>query len=210
MTVKAFTFNAFSENTYILSDETKSCVIIDPGCSNNFERQELETYITEMKLNPVYLLNTHCHIDHILGNRFISERYNLKLAAHKKESVVLQLGQQTAMMYQIPYESSPDITIYLDEGDIVRFGNSTLEVLFTPGHSPASISFLNKNERVLISGDVLFNGSIGRTDLPGGNFETLTRVIKSKFFTLPPETIVYSGHGEPTTIGHEMKTNPFF
>lgn len=210
MTVKAFTFNAFSENTYILSDETKSCVIIDPGCSNNFERQELETYITEMKLNPVYLLNTHCHIDHILGNRFISERYNLKLAAHKKESVVLQLGQQTAMMYQIPYESSPDITIYLDVGDIVRFGNSTLEVLFTPGHSPASISFLNKNERVLISGDVLFNGSIGRTDLPGGNFETLTRVIKSKFFTLPPETIVYSGHGEPTTIGHEMKTNPFF
>jgi glyoxylase-like metal-dependent hydrolase (beta-lactamase superfamily II) len=158
----------------------------------------------------VQLINTHCHIDHILGNRYISEKYGLKLTAHKKEAPVLQWGIQTAMMYQIHYDPSPEIEIFVDEGDTVRFGNSELSVLFTPGHSPASISLLNKKDNILIAGDVLFKGSIGRTDLPGGNFEVLTRHIKNKFFTLPDQTIVYSGHGEPTTTGIEKATNPFF
>lgn len=123
---------------------------------------------------------------------------------------MLDFGTQTAMMYQIPYDPSPPIEIFIDEGDIVKFGHSALNVLFTPGHSPASISLLNKESKILISGDVLFQGSIGRTDLPGGNFETLTRVIRSKFFTLTDDIVVYPGHGDSTTVGIEKRTNPFF
>lgn len=210
MQIKSFTFNDFSENTYILYDETNECIIIDPGCNNQNEQNELLNFIKENNLNPVHLINTHCHIDHILGNHFVAAKFNLRLTAHKKETQVLAVGMQTAMMYQIHYEKSPEIEVYIDEGDLISFGNSTLQVLFTPGHSPASISLLNKIKKVLICGDVLFQGSIGRTDLPGGNFETLTRVIKSKFFTLDEETIVYPGHGSPTSIGIEKRTNPFF
>lgn len=208
--LKSFTFNPFYENTYILYDESSECVIIDPGCSNASENQEISAFIMDNKLKPVHLINTHCHIDHILGNKYISEKYDLKLTAHKKETSVLQFGTQTAMMYQISYDSSPAIEIFIDEGDKVKFGNSELEVLFTPGHSPASISLLNRESKMLIAGDVLFQGSIGRTDLPGGNFETLTRVIRSKFFTLPDDVVVYPGHGDSTTIGIEKRTNPFF
>ena len=171
---------------------------------------EISEFIKSNGLNPIHLINTHCHIDHILGNKFISESYNLPLTAHKKEKQVLDFGTQTAMMYQIPYELSPEITKFIDEGDTITFGNTKLDVLFTPGHSPASISLYCKSANILIAGDVLFQGSIGRTDLPGGNFETLTRNIKAKFFTLPDETVVFSGHGNPTTIGIEMRTNPFF
>ena len=210
MKIQSFTFNAFDENTYILYDDTKACIIIDPGCSNEDENREISDFISANHLIPVKLINTHCHIDHILGNKFISSKYVLKLTAHKKEAQVLSFGIQTAMMYQISYDPSPEIEIFIDEGDIITFGNTTMHVLFTPGHSPASISLLNKEEKILISGDVLFQGSIGRTDLPGGDFETLTRVIKTKFFTLPDETIVYSGHGAPTKVGIEKRTNPFF
>jgi hydroxyacylglutathione hydrolase len=210
MKVQSFTFNPFSENTYILYDESNECIIIDPGCNDSFEKQEISEFIKSNGLNPIHLINTHCHIDHILGNKFISESYNLPLTAHKKEKQVLDFGTQTAMMYQIPYELSPEITKFIDEGDTITFGNTKLDVLFTPGHSPASISLYCKSANILIAGDVLFQGSIGRTDLPGGNFETLTRNIKAKFFTLPDETVVFSGHGNPTTIGIEMRTNPFF
>lgn len=210
MNIKSFTFNDFSENTYILFDDTKECVIIDPGCNNTHEKNTITDFIKENSLIPKHLINTHCHIDHILGNHFIAEKYGLKLTAHKKESLVLAAGQMTATMYHIHYELSPEISIFIDEGDTIKFGNSALEVLFTPGHSPASISLLNKASKILIAGDVLFQGSIGRTDLPGGNFETLIRSIKSKFFTLPDDIIVYAGHGDPTTIGFEKRTNPFF
>jgi len=208
--IQCFTFNEFQENTYILYDETRECVIIDPGCNNISEKEELSRFIENNNLITKHLLNTHCHIDHILGNKFVAEKYNLKLTSHKKEAQVLAFGQNTANMYHIPYELSPEIEIFIDEGDIIYFGNSKLNVLFTPGHSPASISFVNAEERLCISGDVLFKGSIGRTDLPGGNFETLTRVIKAKIFTLPEDTKVYSGHGPHTTVGTEKRTNPFF
>jgi glyoxylase-like metal-dependent hydrolase (beta-lactamase superfamily II) len=145
-----------------------------------------------------------------LGNKFVADLYQLKLTSHKKEQAVLDVGQTTAMMYHIPYTKSPDISIFVDEGDRISFGHSILDVLFTPGHSPASVSFYNKEYNILIAGDVLFQGSIGRTDLPGGNFETLTRVIRSKFFTLPDDTKVYPGHGDHTTVGIEKRTNPFF
>jgi len=208
--IQRFVFNDFQENTYLLWDESLHCAIIDPGCYKLEEKSDLQNFISEKSLIPSLLLNTHCHIDHILGNNFIAQQYHLELSAHKKETAVLNVGVQTALMYHIPYDPSPQIKQYLDEGDHIAFGNSTLEVLFTPGHSPASISLLCRDSKILIAGDVLFQGSIGRTDLPGGNFETLTRVIRSKFFTLPDDIIVYPGHGSPTTIGIEKKTNPFF
>ncbi len=207
--VKSFTFNDFYENTYIIFDETKDCVIIDPGCNNDEERKTLSTFISQNELTPVHLLNTHCHIDHILGNKYVADKYGLTLVCHKGEVPVLEFGPQTAAMYHISYEKSPPIEIFVDEGDTISFGNTSLEILFTPGHSPASISLYNKQSNILIAGDVLFQGSIGRTDLPGGNFEVLIRMIKSKFMTLPDETIVYCGHGEQTTIGIEKRTNPF-
>lgn len=207
--VKSFTFNDFYENTYLLFDETKECVIIDPGCNNEHEKSLLSNFITENELTPIHLLNTHCHIDHILGNKYVADTYGLTLVSHKGEIPVLEFGSQTAAMYHIPYEKSPNIEIFVDEGDVISFGNTTLDIIFTPGHSPASISFYHKESNILIAGDVLFQGSIGRTDLPGGNFEVLIRMIKSKFLTLPDETIVYPGHGEHTNIGIEKRTNPF-
>lgn len=207
--VKSFTFNDFYENTYLLFDETKECVIIDPGCNNEHEKSILSNFITENELTPIHLLNTHCHIDHILGNKYVADTYGLTLVSHKGEIPVLEFGSQTAAMYHIPYEKSPNIEIFVDEGDVISFGNTTLDIIFTPGHSPASISFYHKESNILIAGDVLFQGSIGRTDLPGGNFEVLIRMIKSKFLTLPDETIVYPGHGEHTNIGIEKRTNPF-
>ncbi len=210
LNIQCFTFNDFQENTYIVYDESRDCVIIDPGCNNKYEREHLSLFIQDNLLMPKHLLNTHCHIDHILGNKYVADTYNLKLTSHKKEAQVLAVGQNTANMYHIPYEISPEIEIFIDEGDIIKFGHSELSVLFTPGHSPASISFVNIEAKLCISGDVLFQGSIGRTDLPGGNFETLTRVIKSKIFSLPDDTIVYPGHGPETTVGIEKRTNPFF
>jgi hydroxyacylglutathione hydrolase len=210
MIVKSFTFNDFYENTYIVHDETLSCVIIDPGCSTLSEQNELITYIADLKLTPQFLINTHCHIDHILGNKFVSERFNLPLTAHQNEAATLASGRNTASMFGISYDESPLISKFIDQGDILSFGESAFEVLYTPGHSPASISLYSKQSSVLICGDVLFEGSIGRTDLPGGNYELLINMIRYKFFTLPDETIVYPGHGNATTIGTEKATNPFF
>lgn len=210
MIVRAFTFNDFYENTYIIYDDTKECIIIDPGCNSPNEEKELTDFINAMNLKPVRLINTHCHIDHILGNKFVAETYLLQLEAHQGEIPVLQFGAQTASMYHIPYKQSPSIEVYLDEGDTIDFGHSILKVLFTPGHSPASISLLSEEERILIAGDVLFEGSIGRTDLPGGNHTTLLNVIKTKFFTLPGDVVVYPGHGNSTLISTERTTNPFF
>lgn len=210
LTVKTFTFNDFAENTYVISDESGECIIIDPGCSHPSEEKLLSGYIEDKKLKPVHLVNTHCHIDHVLGNKFVSDTYHLPLTAHKKETPVLASCTTVAMMYQLSYVPSPDISVFIDEGDVISFGKTKLEVLFTPGHSPASISLLNTEGKILIAGDVLFAGSIGRTDLPGGNFETLTRVIRSKFFILADDITVYPGHGDSTTIGIEKKTNPFF
>jgi len=208
--VKTFTFNAFQENMYLLIDqETKACIIIDPGCSNPTEDQELIDYIAEQDLTPVRLINTHCHIDHILGNHLIADRYGLNLEAHKGEESVLAMGRQVSTMYGIPYTESPSISTYLDEGDSFVFGGEKVEILNTPGHSPASICLSIPSLKILIGGDVLFQGSIGRTDLPGGNFDTLIHSIKSRLWPLDDETIVYSGHGPTTKIGVEKMTNPF-
>ena len=209
MKIAMFTFSDWSENTYVLHDASDECCILDPGCNTEAERQELVAFIEDNKLTPVKLVNTHCHIDHVLGNKFVSEKYNLPLVSHKGEQVVLDNMVQIANMYGTPYQKSPDITEFLDEGDTLTFGQSSLEVYFTPGHSPASISFFHRESKQLIAGDVLFKGSIGRTDLPGGNMNTLLTNIREKFFPLGDDVIVYSGHGPQTTIGVEKRTNPF-
>lgn len=209
MQVGQFTFNAFQENTYILYDETLECIIIDPGCNNDLEREKLVKFIEENKLVPKRLVNTHCHIDHVLGNKFVAEKYDLVLEAHEGEIPVLESCDTVSRMYGIAYEGSPAIGKYIEANQEFNFGQTILKTLFTPGHSPASISFYCESAKVLIAGDTLFQSSIGRTDLPGGNYDTLISNIKEKFLTLPEDVTVYCGHGPSTTIGREKSTNPF-
>ena len=209
ITVQRFTFNPVQENTYVVYNEKRSCCIIDPGCYFATEEQELSRFISDNELKPIYLLNTHCHLDHIFGNRYIQKTYGLELYLHKDEKPVLEHGPVSGQLWQLPFDNYDGPLHYLDEGDIVRLGDDELHVLFTPGHSPGSISFQDKASKFVISGDVLFQGSVGRTDLPGGDFKILEESIKTKLYTLPENTIVYPGHDGSTTIGDEMKDNPF-
>ena len=209
LTVQPFTFNPVQENTYVVYNEKGDCCIIDPGCYFASEEQELKDFIEKNGLQPVYLLNTHCHLDHIFGNRFVQKTFGLSLYLHKLEKPVLEHGPASGQLWQLPFDNYDGELNYLDEGEVVRIGEDELHVLFTPGHSPGSISFYNAEAKFVISGDVLFQGSVGRTDLPGGDFTILQESIKTKLYTLPADVIVYSGHGESTTIGDEMKTNPF-
>ncbi|MFD2514736.1 MBL fold metallo-hydrolase [Pontibacter locisalis] len=209
MTVTCLTFNPFQENTYLLHDDTKECVVIDPGCYEKHEQEELKKFVKDNDLKVVRLLNTHCHIDHVLGNKFVADTYNVPLEIHPDEEQILRAVPTYAPNYgfQLYAEQLPEK--YLKEGDIVKFGNTELEVILAPGHAPGHVVFYNKPEKTVIGGDVLFQGSIGRTDLPGGDFDTLIQSIKTKLFTLPDDVTVYSGHGPETTIGYEKKYNPF-
>ena len=207
--IQSFVFNAFQENTYIISDETKECVIVDPGCYDEEEKKELSDYISENQLKVRILLNTHCHIDHILGNEFVKTKYSTKLFIHQTEEFVLNAQKVLAPHYGFNryQEARPDG--FLSEGDVIEFGLQKFAVLFVPGHSPGHIAFYNEKEKVVFAGDVLFQNSVGRTDLPGGNHNTLIDSIHRKLFTLPDEVTVYPGHGDETTIGVEKRTNPF-
>jgi hydroxyacylglutathione hydrolase len=207
--VKSFCFNSFEENTYVLSDESNQCIVIDPGCHLADEEHELSHYIAENQLKPVKLLNTHCHIDHILGNYYVATKYGLKPEYHIDEVKVMASSGYVSQLYQISLNPSPEPISFLNEGDEIRFGNSKLTILFTPGHSPGSVSFYSAPDKLVISGDVLFQQSIGRTDLPGGNYETLMESIVQQLLPLGDDVVVYSGHGSPTTIGDEKKHNPF-
>ena len=209
LTVQSFTFNPVQENTYVLYNEERQCCIIDPGCYFASEEQALVQFINENQLSPVLLLNTHCHLDHIFGNRFIHKTYGLKLHIHPLEKQVLEYGPISGQMWQLPFDNYDAELEFLEEGQEIRLGNEALQVLFTPGHSPGSVSFYSREHKFLIAGDVLFQGSIGRTDLPGGNFDVLAQSIKTQLYILPEDVIVYPGHGDSTTIGDEMKTNPF-
>lgn len=211
ITVKTLTFNAYSENTYILFDETKECIIIDPGMYEGYEQNELVSFIRENDLKPVLLLNTHCHLDHVFGNKFVFDTYGLKPQFHEGELVVLNAVPAYApSMGFTQYQISPLPDTYLTEADIITFGNSSLSIIFAPGHSPAHLCFYSKADHILMGGDVLFQGSIGRTDLPGGNHQQLIQNISQRLFVLPDETTVYPGHGPTTTIGYEKQNNPFF
>ncbi|HUR30774.1 MAG TPA: MBL fold metallo-hydrolase [Saprospiraceae bacterium] len=207
--IQSITFNPFEENTYIISNDTGECIIIDPGCSDQQERDELSRIIKDAGWTPTRLINTHCHIDHILGNAFVANTYNLGLEIHRGELPVLKSGLTVAGMYGIPYDPSPDPVSFLDENSVVEFGGTSIKILYTPGHSPASICFYNAADGWLVGGDVLFYESIGRTDLPGGDHNTLLNSIRTQLFPLPAETIVYPGHGPQTTIGYEKMFNPF-
>lgn len=209
ISIQTFAFNPFMENTYLLYDETKDCIIIDPGCYEKEEQQALEDFIEKKGLNIVQLLNTHCHIDHVLGNHFVKERYKVKLATSAIEEQVLKAVKSYAPNYGFPLYQEADVDIYLEEGQQVHFGQTTLDILFVPGHSPGHLAFYNAEEKICIGGDVLFQRSIGRTDLPGGDHETLIQSIQQKMFALEDDMIVYPGHGPTTSIGEEKKHNPF-
>ena len=207
--VKKFVFNPLMENTYVLFDETNACVIIDPGCVEKDEESELTEFIESNNLSVKQLINTHCHIDHVLGNAYVKRKFGVPLLIHPIEEPMLRAVKSYASNYGFfqYQDSTPDS--FLQEGDQLTVGNQKLEVLFVPGHSPGHIAFYHPTSKVLIGGDVLFENSIGRTDLPGGNYDTLIKSIHQKFFTLPDDVTVYCGHGSETSIGFEKRTNPF-
>ncbi len=207
--VKSFTFNPIQENTYIVYDETKSCVIIDPGCYDAQEKQELKSFIETNELTPVHLINTHCHIDHVLGNAFVKLTFGLPLQIHPKAVEELRAVKIYASNYGLPLYEEADPDAFFEEGDQIKFGNTVLDILFVPGHSPGSVAFVEKVSKTVMAGDVLFFRSIGRSDLPGGNAQTLIHSIRTKLFTLDDDYKVYPGHGKPTTIGEEKKLNPY-
>lgn len=208
-TVKAFQNNPFQENTYIVYDETGACVIIDPGMETATEQNTVVNFIKNNNLKPVLLLNTHCHIDHILGNKFVFDMYGLKPQFHKGELPLLEAGIAYAPQFGMRYDPSPVPDVFLEESGSISFGNTTLTFIFAPGHSPAHLCFYDEAANFVIAGDVLFRGSIGRTDLPGGDFKTLIGNIEQKFLVLPDDCTIYPGHGPETTIGFEKQHNPF-
>ncbi|MDP3928943.1 MAG: MBL fold metallo-hydrolase [Bacteroidota bacterium] len=207
--VKSFVFNEFQENTYVVWDDSLACAIIDPGCSNSEERNLLQEFIVKLGLKPSLLLNTHCHIDHILGNNFVADKYQLPLHLHEGELFTYKDTDRWAAMFGLPKFTIPEKLVFIDAGQTLHFGSSQLEILSTPGHSIASLSFYHANTNILFGGDVIFKNSIGRTDLPGGNFEVLAQSIREKIYTLPEETRIYSGHGPSTTVGSEKLNNPY-
>lgn len=208
--VQYFVNNPFQENTYLLYDDSGECAIVDPGMYTGAEQNAVVNFIAENKLKPVLLLNTHCHIDHVLGNKFVFDQYRLKPKFHIGESIVLNHAPVSAQQMGLNYENSPLPDEYLPESGTISFGSTVLELIFAPGHSPAHLCFYDKQDNILIGGDVLFRGSIGRTDLPGGNHAQLLKNIREKLFVLPAECTVYPGHGPETTIGYEKQYNPFF
>ncbi len=208
--VVQLTFNPFQENTYLVFDESKECVIFDPGCYHANEKKALSEAIENRGLQPVRLVNTHCHLDHIFGNKFVSETWNLPLEIHAGELPLLERAVESAAFFGIPYpEPSPSSQSFLEPGKNLTFGNTKLEIRLAPGHSPASLVFVNLKDNFAIAGDVLFRESIGRTDLPGGDYNTLIKSIHESLLTLDDECVIYPGHGPETTIGWEKAHNPF-
>ena len=209
MNIEKLTFNPFQMNTYIVFDNDKNCVIIDPGCFGAAEQEKMLSFIESRSLKPTAIVNTHYHIDHVLGNDFIKEKYAIKIKAHKEgEKIWSNMGYYSQMLGVDPSGfSAPDE--FIDENDLIQVGASTLQVLYTPGHAAGSICLYCKESGFVVTGDVLFDGSIGRTDLPTGDYDVLRDSIFQKLYTLPDETIVYPGHGPSTTIGKEKISNPF-
>lgn len=206
---RVFTFSPVQENTYVLYNEHNKAIIIDPGCYFTAEQETLKMFINDTGLEPVRLLNTHCHLDHVFGNKWVHETWGLELYIHPGEEAMLKMAPLSGDKWGLPFSNYQGPLHFLEEGDTVQLGNDALEVILAPGHSPASICFYCREQQFLIGGDVLFRESIGRTDLPGGDHETLLNSIRTKLFTLPDEVVVYPGHGESTTIGYEKENNPF-
>ena len=207
--VKSFEFSPIQENTYIIYNEFNNCIIIDPGCYFDEEKETLSNFIDKMKLVPKMLLNTHCHLDHVFGNKYVADKYQLQLRIHEGERIVLEDAPMRGLMFNMPFDNYTGDINYIKEGDHIDLDNDSLKVLFTPGHSPASLSFYDEKGGFVISGDALFKQSVGRTDLPGGDYDLLIEKITTRLLTLPDSTKVYSGHGPVTTIEDEKRNNPF-
>ena len=209
ITVKVFEFSPIQENTYLLYNEAKNCIIIDPGCYTQEERDELYQFIKSNELIPMLLLNTHGHLDHVFGNKFVAETFQLIPHIHPLEKELLAYAPVSGLMYNLPFDHYEGELSFLEVGQSIILDTDELKVLFTPGHSPGSVSFYCEKQNFVISGDVLFKNSVGRTDLPGGNHEVLIQSIKNQLLVLPEDTVVYSGHGVKTTIGEEKRGNVY-
>lgn len=209
ITVRQFTFNPLEENTYILHNHSGQAFVIDPGMYFPAEKEALKNIIESSNLTPVKLIQTHCHLDHIFGSRWMHETYGLEMHLHTLEEQVLLFGPASGQMWGLTFDQYTGPLHFLNDGDEIMLGEDKLEAILTPGHSPGSLCFYCKEQKFLIGGDVLFNGSIGKTDLPGGNHDNLLNSIRQRLFVLPDDVVVYPGHGPATTIGHEKKTNPF-
>jgi hydroxyacylglutathione hydrolase len=207
--LRVFEFSPVQENTYLLYNAQNKAIIIDPGCYSSAEQETLKVFIKNTRLEPVRLLNTHCHLDHVFGNRWVHANWGLELHIHQGEKQMLELAPLSGEKWGLPFQNYDGPLHFLEEGDTIELGEDRLKVILAPGHSPASICFYCEKQGFLIGGDVLFRESIGRTDLPGGDHETLLKSIRGKLFVLPDETIVYPGHGPATTIGYEKENNPF-
>src|SRR5690554_103359 len=207
--IKKFVVNPLQENSYVLSDETGECVFIDPGFHFDVEKEEVLDYVKENNLTPVCIINTHCHFDHVMGVEFIRNAFKIPFAAHPGDADLIINAVEQGKLFGFPMEQVNAPDIWLHEGEDFSFGNTSMNIFHLPGHAPGHVAFYSSSDNVLISGDVLFYGSIGRTDLPGGDYNQLISGIKEKLFTLPDETIVYCGHGPETSIGIEKASNPF-
>jgi glyoxylase-like metal-dependent hydrolase (beta-lactamase superfamily II) len=207
--VAYFTYNPFYENTYILYNDKKECIIIDPGNYTDNENQNLSSFIMRQDLKPTRLLLTHAHLDHIFGTNYIYNTYGLTPEMHKNEQMIWDGAPLAGQMFGVRMPPLPTVKTSLVEGEDILWHDDRLRILFTPGHSPGSVCLVNDAQRWVIGGDVLFNGSIGRTDLPGGDYDTLITSIRTHLYALPDDYTVYSGHGDPTTIGEEKRSNPF-
>jgi hydroxyacylglutathione hydrolase len=207
--INKFVFNSFGVNTYILKDDTGKCLIIDPACQYAGEEAELLGFINSNHLYPVGMVNTHFHVDHIVGNTFICGTFNLEPQCHKSCKIFWETAVEYGAVFGIKVENLIIPHNFIQEGDIISFGNASVEVFYTPGHADGSICLVNHADRYVVSGDVLFRDSIGRTDLPTGDFDTLYSSITTKLFALPDDYTVYPGHGPETTIGYEKLNNPF-
>jgi hydroxyacylglutathione hydrolase len=207
--VNTFTFNPFQENTYLLSDHTKKCKVIDPGMNSDEERKEFDQFLIAHDLVLEAIVNTHCHVDHVLGCKYLKEKYNVPFCIHRQELQMLENVQLFGEYFGLETEPPPAPDEFISENDLLTIGDSKLKIIHVPGHSEGSLVFYSLEDGFLIAGDVLFRGSIGRTDLPGGDYNTLIYSIRSKILTLPLNTRVFPGHGPYTTVENESKTNPF-
>lgn len=207
--IKSFTFNPFQENTYVLYDDSNEGIVIDPGCYEREEKEELKDFILSEKISVKLLLNTHCHVDHVLGNKFVKEYFKVPFLIHQIEESVLRSVKAYGPAYGFNNYEETEPDSFISENDVIKFGNTELSILFVPGHAPGHIAFYSSKHSFCIAGDVLFYRSIGRYDLPGGDYDTLINSIHTKLFTLPENTIIYPGHGPTTTIKDEKKLNPF-
>ena len=209
MTLHHLVFNPYEVNTWIIAAADGQCAIVDPACCSPAEQAALKKYLDDAGLRPAWLINTHGHFDHVIGNAFVCREWQVKTAAHRDDLFLMENAYRQGEIFGYAVEQPPAPTVFLNEGGVITFDDVSLHVRHIPGHSPGSIVLYSPDQKWVIVGDVMFRGSIGRTDLPGSNFDLLIAGIEEKLMTLPPETVVHPGHGPDTAIGRERKYNPF-